>query len=148
MLKKYFFSALFFILIGNVSAQQVPQFFKYQAILRDLAGQPIANSSVGMMINIFKDSCDGNDVYRESYVLTTNDYGLVNLKIGSGLQLSANPFSSINWSSGSFFIETSVDLTGSGSNHQFMSCSQLLSVPYAIYAETSGSSTPGPIGPQ
>lgn len=148
MLKKYFLSTLFFILLVNLSAQQVPQFFKYQAILRDLSGQPIANSSVGMLINIFKDSCNGNDVYRESYVVTSNDYGLVNLQIGSGLQLSANAFSAINWSSGSFFIETSVDLTGSGSNHQFMSCGQLLSVPYAIYAETSGSSSPGPTGPQ
>lgn len=148
MLKKYFLSTLFFILLVDLSAQQVPQFFKYQAILRDLSGQPIANSSVGMLINIFKDSCSGNDVYRESYVVTSNDYGLVNLQIGSGLQLSANAFSAINWSSGSFFIETSVDLTGSGSNHQFMSCGQLLSVPYAIYAETSGSSSPGPTGPQ
>ena len=28
-------------------------------------------------------SCNGNDVYRESYVVTSNDYGLVNLLIGS-----------------------------------------------------------------
>jgi hypothetical protein len=149
MTKKHLLSVLFFVffLFENLSAQ-TPQFFKYQAILRDVSGHTITNSSVGIMINIFQDSCNGNNVYRESYIVTTNDYGLVNLNIGSGIQLSTNSFSAINWSSGSYFIETAVDLNGTGSNHQFINCNQLLSVPYAIYAENAGSSTPGPVGPQ
>ncbi|MDG2342970.1 MAG: tail fiber domain-containing protein, partial [Flavobacteriales bacterium] len=100
------------------------------------------------LINIFQDSCNGNDVYRESFIVSTNDYGLINLEIGSGIQLSVSPFSAINWSLGSYFIETSVDINGTGSNHLFMSCNQLLSVPYAIYAETAGNNSPGPTGPQ
>ena len=62
-------------------------------------------------------------------------------------KLSPQPFSAISWSTGLFFIETAIDLNGTGSNHQFMTCSQLLSVPFALYAESSGNSSPGPTGP-
>ena len=104
--------------------------------------------SVGVMINLFQDSCNGNNIYRESFVVTSNNYGLINLNIGEGSQISPNSLGSINWSAGPYFIETAIDLTGTGSNHQVMTCNQLLSVPYALYAETSGSSTPGPQGIQ
>ena len=149
MTKKLIYSFLLFVFfLHENSIAQSPQSFKYQAVLRDINGQVIANSSVGVLINIFQDSCNGNDVYRESFIVSTNDYGLINLEIGSGIQLSVSPFSAINWSLGSYFIETSVDINGTGSNHLFMNCNQLLSVPYAIYAETAGNNTPGPTGPQ
>ena len=44
-------------------------------------------------------------------------------------------------------METAVDVTG-GTSYAVMGTSQLMSVPYALYAKTSGSSTPGPQGPQ
>ena len=149
MTKKLIYTFLLFVFfIHENSIAQSPHSFKYQAVLRDINGQVIANSSVGVLINIFQDSCNGNDVYRESFIVSTNDYGLINLEIGSGIQLSVSPFSAINWSLGSYFIESSVDINGTGSNHLFMNCNQLLSVPYAIYAETAGNNTPGPTGPQ
>lgn len=52
----------------------------------------------------------------------------------------------IDWANGPYYIETSVDVTG-GSSYVVMGTSQLVSVPYALYAKTSGSSTPGPQGP-
>ena len=127
---------------------QSPHSFKYQAIIRDANGSAMINTSVGVMINLFQDSCNGNNIYRESFVVTSNNYGLINLNIGEGAQISPNSLGSINWATGPYFIETAIDLTGTGSNHQVMTCSQLLSVPYALYAETSGSSTPGPQGIQ
>lgn len=149
MTNKLIYSFLFFVFfLHENSIAQSPQFFKYQAVLRDVSGQVVANSSVGILINIFQDSCNGNDVYRESFIVSTNDYGLINLEIGSGIQLSVSSFSAINWSLGPYFIETSVDINGTGSNHLFMNCNQLLSVPYAIYAETAGNNTAGPTGPQ
>ena len=127
---------------------QSPHSFKYQAIVRDANGSAMINTSVGVMINLFQDSCNGNNIYRESFVVTSNNYGLINLNIGEGSQISPNSLGSINWATGPYFIETAIDLTGGGSNHQVMTCNQLLSVPYALYAETSGSSTPGPQGIQ
>ncbi|WP_375236409.1 fibrobacter succinogenes major paralogous domain-containing protein, partial [Winogradskyella sp.] len=48
---------------------------------------------------------------------------------------------SIEWDNGPYFIETETDPTG-GSNYSIIGNSQLLSVPYALYAKNSGNSTP------
>ena len=56
-------------------------------------------------------------------------------------------FQNINWSSGSYYIQTETDPNG-GNSYTITSTQQLLSVPYALYAETSGSSIPGPQGEQ
>jgi hypothetical protein len=55
-------------------------------------------------------------------------------------------FNTINWANGPYFLEVGMDITGSNS-YVPAGISQLLSVPYALYAETSGSSLPGPTGP-
>ncbi|NQX99504.1 MAG: hypothetical protein HRT73_16745, partial [Flavobacteriales bacterium] len=67
-----------------------------------------------------------------------------NMNIGSG-SLVSGAFSTINWANGPFFLEVEFDPTG-GSAYTSMGTSQLLSVPYALYAKTSGSSIPGPAG--
>jgi uncharacterized protein (TIGR02145 family) len=54
---------------------------------------------------------------------------------------------SIDWSLGDVYIKTEVDVNG-GSNYEMLSSNQLLSVPYALYAQNSGSGAPGPVGPQ
>ena len=122
------------ILISLGLQAQSPQSFKYQAVVRDANFQAIPNTAVSIMINIFSDSCSGNSVFRETFAVTTNDYGLVNLNIGEGVQISSSSFSSINWSTGSYFIESALDLAGTG-NHTFMTCNKLRSVPYAMFAE-------------
>ena len=144
-MKKIIILFIVFLSCYNLISQS-PHSFKYQAVVRDANGTAISSSSVGVMINIYQDSCNGNNVYRETFVVTSNDYGLINLNVGEGQMISPTPLGALNWSSGSFFIETSIDLTGAGSNHQVMTCNQLLSVPYALYAENAGSSTPGPQG--
>ncbi|MFN5207960.1 MAG: hypothetical protein ACK5D8_00585, partial [Bacteroidota bacterium] len=83
--------------------------------------------------------------YVETQTPTTNDNGLVSIEIGGGTVVSGT-FAAINWASGPYFIKTETDATG-GSNYSITGISQLLSVPYALYAETSGSSIPGPQGP-
>ena len=144
-MKKIVITLKFLCVITILNAQS-PHSFKYQAVVRDANGTAISNSPVGVMINIFQDSCNGNNVYRETFLVNSNDYGLINLNVGEGQMVSPTPLGALNWSSGSFFIETAIDLVGSGSNYQYMSCSQLLSVPYALYAENAGSSMPGPQG--
>jgi hypothetical protein len=65
------------------------------------------------------------------------------LEIGSGT--STDDFSTIDWANGPYFMETAVDVTG-GTSYSVMGTSQLMSVPYALYANTSGSGV-GPAGP-
>jgi len=92
----------------------------------------------------------------EEYTVTTNDNGLVSLAIGSGSDdsptsieslksseavkvtvVSGGDFSSIDWSDGPYYIKVETDPTG-GTNYSITGTSQLLSVPYAKYADSSG----------
>lgn len=97
-----------------------------------------------MQITILQGSASGTVVYQEAFAPSSNAYGLVNLEIGTGTVVFG-VFSTIDWANGPFFIETAIDAAGDTS-YSVMGASQLLSVPYALYAKTSGSSIPGPQG--
>jgi hypothetical protein len=123
---------------------QAPQAIKYQAVARDLSGNELANSSVSVRISIHDGSAAGPVVYQETHPVTTNAFGLFTISIGQGTVVTGN-FSAIVWSTGNKFLEQEVDF---GTGYQNMGTTQLLSVPYALYAETAGSSGPqGPTGP-
>ncbi len=47
------------------------------------------------------------------------------------------PLSEIDWENGPYYLQFEMDATG-GTNYQLMGTSQLLSVPYALYAATTG----------
>ena len=107
--------------------------FNYQAALRDASGDILQNQSVSIVFSIRKGSASGTEVYAESHSATTNDQGLVNLSIGSGT-LASGSFSAIDWSSSSHFLKVTVNGTDMGA-------SKFLSVPYANYAKSAGSSS-------
>ncbi len=67
---------------------------------------------------------------------------LINLAVGGGT-IVQGLFSNIDWGNHSYFMQISVDVSG-GSNYVTMGTTQLRSVPYALYAESSG--TAGPQG--
>ena len=127
--------------ISVVLMAQTPQSFKYQAVLRDNAGNILASQPVSLRISIHEALSTGTVVYQESFTSTTNAYGLVNLNVGSGTVLSGS-FAAINWALHNYFIQIEVDL---GSGYVDMGATQLLSVPYALYAENAN--VPGVAGP-
>ncbi len=144
-MKRIILSAITFAaLTFNIWAQS-PEAFKYQSVVRDASQNVIPNQAVGMQLTILQGSASGSVVYQETFAPTTNAYGLVNIEIGTGTVVSGT-FSTIDWANGPYFIETALDATG-GTSYSVMGTSQLLSVPYALYAKTSGSSIPGPQGP-
>jgi uncharacterized protein (TIGR02145 family) len=124
---------------------QAPQKFSYQTVIRNSGGQLLANQLVGIKISVLQGSENGIVVFAERHTPTTNANGLASLQIGTGTVLNGS-FTNINWSQGPYFITTETDPKG-GTSYTIVSTQQLLSVPYALYAETSGSSTPGPQGP-
>lgn len=115
---------------------QPPQAFKYQAVVRDGTGNIISNQSVDIRISIHDETAGGTVIYQETFSETTNQFGLVNLEIGLGSQI-IGPFSSINWSADSKFIEVEID---DGSGYMSMGTSELFSVPYALYSNRSSDS--------
>lgn len=144
-MKKLLYSSALACLVGNIQAQ-APQMFSYQTVIRNSSNQLLSNQQVGIKISVLQGSENGIVVYSERHTPSTNSNGLATLSIGTGSVLSGN-FQNINWASGSYYIQTETDPNG-GNSYTIISTQQLLSVPYALYAETSGSSTPGPQGEQ
>ncbi len=143
-MKKLVLSLVAIATISLSSFGQAPEGFKYQAVVRDAGNTILNNQAVGMQIEILQGGISGTPVYTESFTPTTNTYGLVNLEIGTGT--TSDDFTIIDWANDTYFIRTSIDVTG-GSSYSVMGTSQLMSVPYALYAKTSGNGA-GPIGPE
>lgn len=139
-----FISTLANMLISTLASAQAPQAFPYQAVARDNAGNLLSNQAIALRFSILNTSSTGTVVYQEKQNVTTNSLGLFNVNIGQGTVLSGT-FSTINWGSGSKFIKVELDPAG-GNTFTVMGTTQLLSVPYAMYANVPG--VAGPQGPQ
>lgn len=110
---------------------QIPQAMKYQTVIRNASGEPLANTNVGLRLTIVE---DGQDVYEETYDINTDARGLVSLNLGQGN--TSDSFSGIAWDTNDYALEVEVDTNG-GTNYQFVGSSTLLSVPFAMTAQTA-----------
>ncbi|MFT7385503.1 MAG: hypothetical protein ACI82E_000254 [Nonlabens sp.] len=143
---KKLYTILAALLLTAIAFAQTPEKMSYQGVVRNSSDLLISNQAVGMQISILQTTVTGTAVYVETQVPTTNVNGLVTLEIGTGSVVSGD-FTTIDWSADSYFIKTETDPTG-GTTYTITGTSQLMSVPYALYAKTSGSATPGPQGAQ
>jgi hypothetical protein len=115
---------------------QAPQKMSYQAVIRNSSDALVTSAPVGMRISILQGSSSGTAVYAETQTPSTNANGLVSVEIGSGTPVTGT-FADIDWADGPYFIRTQTDPTG-GTAYSITGTSQLLSVPYALYSETTG----------
>ncbi len=129
-MRKTILSLLLFV-FAAIAAAQSPTSFNYQAVLRDDAGEPIAYEAVSVEIAILKGSLEGTEVFSEVHNTQTNEFGLINLQVGSVSSLE-----DIAWGEDLYFIRVSLD-------GDVMGASQLLNVPYALHAKTSADTFSG-----
>ncbi|MCF8428080.1 MAG: DUF1566 domain-containing protein [Bacteroidia bacterium] len=129
----------FILLFVNGLFAQAPNKISYQAIIRNASNALVANQTVGMRISILQNSPSGTSVYVETHSPTSNANGLVSIEIGGGLVVSGS-FATINWSDGPYFVKTETDPSG-GNSYSIIGIMQLLSVPYALHANTAESLT-------
>ena len=120
------------LFIGVAASAQSPEKMSYQAVLRDANGVILKNQNVNIQFTVNQTSESGTIVYQEYHTPTTNTNGLVSIYIGTGTVSSGN-FSTVDWSSGPYFLQTEIDPTG-GTNYTISSTTELVSVPYAVYA--------------
>jgi len=122
---------LFLLLFSSaVLLAQAPEKINYQAVARDLSGNPLINQTLSVEFEIRQGSGSGSVVYAETHAgITTNQFGLFTAEIGNGFP-SAGPFSAINWGANLHYLVVIVNGISMGN-------SQLLSVPYALYAKES-----------
>jgi uncharacterized protein (TIGR02145 family) len=132
---KKLFTLLALIVITTINAQ-APQGFNYQATVRNSAGALILNQNVLFKFNIMLNSQTSLPVYSETHQAPTDDLGQVNLTVGTGTATTGT-FTGINWASGTYYLGIELN-TGSG--FVAMGTTQLLSVPYALYANSAGNS--------
>jgi hypothetical protein len=123
--------------VSNLAAQSAPQGINYQGALRDTEGLPLAEADVTVRAGIVQNATNGTIVWQEDHALSTDDLGLFNLVIGEGAGAGGTllAFNQIDWAAGPYFLSVAVD-TGAG--FDLMGISQLVSVPYALYAERAG----------
>ncbi len=142
MHKKVLFFAIFLFCAFTMMAQS-PERFTYQAVVRGASGSLVADAHVSARVTIVQGAAPGTGtaVYSESHVVHTNENGLMTLTIGGGYVLHGD-FSLIEWPNGPFFLEVAVDPNG-GNNYSIVSSQQLLSVPYALYAQSAGNGFSG-----
>jgi hypothetical protein len=136
---------MMFVFISQLNAQ-VPQAFNYQAVARNATGVLLDNQSVGIKISIHQTTASGTVVYSETFTPTTNQFGLFTIEIGQGAPVTGT-FNTIDWSTGSYFLQVQMDPAG-GTSYTNMGTTQLLTVPFAMYAANAGTSgTTGATGP-
>ena len=127
---KQLFTYLFLVISAAIIAQ-APQSIPYQAVVRNTDGSVMASTAITITFKIHDASATGNVVYEENHAATTNSQGLISLNVGNGT-VASGTFSGINWGSGSKFLHV---LMNAGSGVVDLGTQQMMSVPYALYAE-------------
>lgn len=122
-----------------LAQSQIPQGFTYQAVALGSDGAELVNQNVSIRASILSGSASGDTQWIEMHQPQTDEFGLFTLIIGQGTPglggLQSN-FSDIDWGSSSHFIKIEMDVNA-GTDYQLLGVSQLMSVPYALYAESS-----------
>ena len=115
---------------------QAPYLFNYQGIARQSDGTPLSEQRIQLKIGIFEKPDAQQASYLEHHVVHTNAFGLYVLQIGAGDSLLGS-MQSVNWEIGTTYIKVWLDPLMQG-NYAETGSTQLLSVPYALYANRAG----------
>ncbi|HOY31042.1 MAG TPA: tail fiber domain-containing protein [Bacteroidales bacterium] len=127
--------SLIFLLITGYTFAQIPHAFNYQAVARDVSGNVLPNQLLSIRLSLHLGTSTGTIVYSETFAPITNDFGLFTIGVGIGIPVSGQ-FDTIAWGKNHYYMQVEMDPTG-GATYVDMGTSQLLSVPYAMYAENS-----------
>ena len=135
---KNIFTLLLCLFSGFIIAQ-APDKMSFQSVVRDGSGNLVVNSNVGIKISVLQTTQTGTVAYSETHTAVTNSNGLASLAIGTGGN-QVGTFAGIDWAVGPYFLKVESDPSG-GTNYTINGTSELLSVPYALFAANSGSET-------
>ncbi|MBQ4231018.1 MAG: hypothetical protein II671_05655, partial [Salinivirgaceae bacterium] len=118
------------VMISVAAFAQAPQGFSYQAVVRDAQNAIVANQTVEVTVTILQGaSADAaKAVFTEKHSAKTNANGLFTITVGS---VDNAEFAKIDWGKGNNFLKTE--------SAYGESTTQLMSVPYALYAEKAAS---------
>ena len=131
--------SIFLSVISITLIAQVPQGVGYQGVATDANGIELVNQAISIRASVLSGSATGAIEWEETHATSTEAFGLFALTIGQGTStgngVQAN-FADISWGTNTHFLKIEMDITG-GSNYSFMGTNQMMSVPYALYAESA-----------
>jgi hypothetical protein len=124
--------------ISNVNAQ-APNSFNYQGVAIDMNGAVISRKTISLRISLNESSPSGTLRFQEIHTANTGANGQFSIIIGSG-QSVTGLIKDVQWGKFPYYLKTEIDLNA-GTSYALVGTSQILSVPYAIYANNAGMSS-------
>jgi hypothetical protein len=140
---KRFFLSVMMAAAGLFSAQaQTPAGFNYQGVARDNQGFNLALQPLTLRFTIHQETATGTALFSEVRKTVTDSFGVFTVTIGgAGAVSQSQSLKTVQWGSGSKFLQVELDtnrlMPGIYTN---MGAFQLLSVPFAYYADVADSS--------
>jgi len=134
-------------IVTLLAVAQAPNLLNYQGVARNSVGNVLPSQPIGLRLSILSGGPTGPAVYTETRNVTTNAFGLFNVQVGSpGAITTTGTIAGINWTafgvgSGTKFLQVEIDPIG-GTNYFNVGSTQLVSVPYSLYAAAAA-----PVGP-
>ncbi len=132
-----FITLVISLLFNYLALAQAPSGINYQAVARDANGLPLKGVPINLLFEIYDTGGSGGQLLYAEATSKTSDAqtGLFTHVLGS---VNTASFStSLNWAIGTKFLQ--VTINGNTLNRQ-----QLMSVPYALYANSSGNTANTP----
>ena len=112
----------------------------YQGAATNANGDELTNQNITLRASILSTSASGNLEWEETHSATTDQFGLFNVVIGQGSSTtngSTINFDDMDWGSGNHYLKIEMDASG-GTNYAMIGTTQMMSVPYALYAKSAG----------
>jgi trimeric autotransporter adhesin len=136
-----FLGITFLVACADIRAQKA---FNYQAVIRqgDLV---LANKSLTIRVSLMQGLPNPVSIYTETHAISSNAYGMINLRVGEGIKVSGD-FALVNWGQGGVSIKLEADLKD-GSGYISIGESEILSIPVALYALDGNQGPAGEQGP-
>ena len=112
----------------------------YQGAATDGNGDELTNQSISIRASVLSATANGNLEWEETHSTTTDQFGLFNVVIGQGTNTTNGAtasFDDMDWGSADHYLKIEMDATG-GTNYAMIGTTQMMSVPYALYAKSAG----------
>ena len=123
--------------ISETVYTQVPDKFKYSTEIKQ-DDKLVKSKEIQLQISLLKDSVKGDIIYKEKQTIITNENGIANFVIGDeNSKKLKGSLSDIDWANNLYFIKIAADINDDGKIDNSWT-SQVLSVPYALYAKSAG----------
>lgn len=139
--------------LGLVAQGNAPQGFNYQAVPRKADGSNFTkDQALKVRFYIVANTVNGLIRHAETQNLIVNQQGAVAAVVGAGNQINGMPYGlgSIDWGTNPHFLSVAIDINGNNTfeSQEDFGATQLLSVPYALYAQKAANAQAGPQGPK